>query len=108
MTAPNCSGKCLTGRLLPCVQPLSAEADDVAARYERVADALLRRDHAVLGAAPPAPPRGDWPTNLGTDLYHLADLHVWLDGLRDDLGRIRADAPGLPSEPARRRRAAPA
>ena len=101
-------GKCLTGRLLPCVEPLSAEADDVAARYERVADALLRRDHAVLGAAPPEPPRGDWPTDLGTDLYHLADLHVWLDGLRDDLGRIRADAPGLPSEPARRTRAAPA
>ncbi len=90
------------GRLLPCVEPLSAEADDVAARYERAAGALLRRDHAVLGAAPPEPPRGDWPTDLGTDLYHLADLHVWLDGLRDDLGRIRADAPGLPSEPARR------
>ena len=101
-------GQCPTGRLLPCVEPLSAEADDVAARYEQVADALLRRDHAVLGAAPPGPPRGDWPTNLGTDLYHLADLHVWLDGLRDDLGRIRADAPGLPSEPTRRRRAAPA
>ena len=100
--------ECPTGRLLPCVEPLSAEADDVAARYEQVADALLRRDHAVLGAAPPEPPRGDWPTNLGTDLYHLADLHVWLDGLRDDLGRIRVDAPGLPSEPARRRRAAPA
>ena len=90
---------------LPCVEPLSAEADDVAARYERVADALLRRDHAVLGAAPPEPPRGDWPTDLGTDLYHLADLHVWLDGLRDDLGRIRVDAPDLPNEPARRRRA---
>jgi uncharacterized membrane protein YccC len=108
VTAPYCSGKCLSGRLLPCVQPLSAEGDDVAARYERVADALLRRDHAVLGAAPPEPPPGDWPTNLGTDLYHLADLHVWLDGLRDDLGRIRTDAPGLPGEPARRRRAAPA
>ena len=25
-------------------------------------------------AAPPDPPRSDWPTNLGTDLYHLADL----------------------------------
>ena len=107
-TAPDCSGRCLTGRLLPCVQPLSAEADDVAARYERVADALLRRDHAVRGVAPPAAPRGDWPTNLGTDLYHLADLHVWLDGLRDDLGRIHVDAPDVPSEPARRRRAAPA
>ena len=27
---------------------------------------------------------------LLADLYHLADLHVWLDGLRDDLGRIPA------------------
>ena len=106
MTAPNCSGECLTGRLLPCVEPLSAEADDVAARYEQVADALLRRDHAVLGAAPPEPPRGDWPTNLGTDLYHLADLHVWLDGLRDDLARIPVDLQQRPQEAARR--AAPA
>jgi hypothetical protein len=51
---------------------------------------LLRRDHVVRAATSPAPPRGDWPTDLGADLYHLADLHVWLDGLRDDLGRIPA------------------
>ncbi len=82
--------ECPTGRLLPCVQPLAAEADAVAARYERVADALLRRDHVVLAAKSPVPSRGDWPTDLGADLYHLADLHVWLDGLRDDLGRIPA------------------
>ncbi len=100
--------ECPTAHLLPCVEPLSAEADDVAARYEQVADALLRGDHAVLGSAPPGPPRGDWPTNLGTDLYHLADLHVWLDGLHDDLGRIRADTPGLTGESTQRRRAAPA
>ena len=58
--------ECPTGRLLPCVQPLAAAADDVATRYERVADALLRRDHAGLAARPPDPPRGDWPTDLGT------------------------------------------
>ena len=68
--------ECPTGRLLPCVQPLAAEADAVATRYERVADALLRRDHVGLAARSPVPPRGDWPTDLGTDLYHLADLHV--------------------------------
>ena len=32
----------------------------------------------------------DWPTDLGQALYQLADLRVWLDGLRDDLGRITA------------------
>ena len=74
------------------MQPLAAEADAVATRYEQVADALLRRDHVVLAAGLPAPPRGDWPTDLGADLYHLADLHVWLDGLRDDLGRIPASS----------------
>ena len=45
---------CPTGASLACPasEPLSAEADDVAARYEQVADALLRGDHAVLGACP--------------------------------------------------------
>ena len=85
--------ECPTGRLLPCVEALTVEADDVAARYDRVADALGRRDRSVLTAAPPDPPRGDWPTHLGVDLYHLADLHVWLDGLRDDLARIPAVPP---------------
>ena len=36
----------------------------------------------------PLPSDVDWPTDLGQDLYHVADLRVWLDGLRDDLGRI--------------------
>src|SRR6185295_7282338 len=97
-----------TGRLLPCAQPLFGVAEDVAERYDRVADGLLRHDRDALIHPPPPRSHRDWPTDLGRDLYHLADLHVWLDGLRDDLGRIRADVPGLPSEPARHRRAAPA
>jgi hypothetical protein len=44
-------------------------------------------------AAPlPAAPRVEWPTGPGTDLYHLADLRVWLDGLREDLGRLAGAA----------------
>ena len=85
--------ECPSGRLLPCVEALTVAADDVAARYDRVADALVRRDREVLTAPPPAPPTGEWPTHLGADLYHLADLHVWLDGLRDDLSRIAAPSP---------------
>jgi uncharacterized membrane protein YccC len=79
---------CPTGGLLPCVVPLTASAADVAGRYERTAGALQRRDRATLTARPPDPPAADWPTDLGQDLYHLADLRVWLDGLREDLGRI--------------------
>jgi uncharacterized membrane protein YccC len=95
--------ECPGGRLLPCVDALTAEADDVAARYDRTAEALARRDRSVLTATPPPPPRGDWPTHLGADLYHLADLHVWLDGLRDDLTRISAaGSPQPPLEPVRR------
>jgi uncharacterized membrane protein YccC len=86
---------CPTGRLLPCVDPLTASAADVAGRYERVADGLLRRDRAALTERRPDPPDADWPTDLGQDLYHLADLRVWLDGLREDLGRVvgRAEQP---------------
>jgi len=86
---------CPSGGLLPCATPLTASADDVAARYERVADGLRRRDRDVVRAPQPAAPDLTWPTDLGESLYHLADLRVWLDGLRDDLGRIPA-----PTEPA--------
>jgi Fusaric acid resistance protein-like len=79
---------CPTGGLLPCVDPLTASAADVANRYERVADGLLRHDRAALTDRRPDPPGTGWPTDLGQDLYHLADLHVWLDGLREDLGRV--------------------
>ena len=40
----------------------------------------------------------DWPTDLGQHLYVLADMRVWLDGLRDDLGRI-ASTPADPDDP---------
>ena len=86
--------ECPTGCLLPCVGPLKAAADDVARRYERVADALLRRDKEALLRPQPEPPDADWPTDLGQALYHVADLRVWLDGLRDDLGRLASPPPG--------------
>ena len=79
---------CPTGRLLPCVTPLTASADDVANRYERVAAALRTRSGVASAVDLPSPSDADWPTDLGQDLYHVADLRVWLDGLRDDLGRI--------------------
>jgi hypothetical protein len=88
--------ECPTGRLLPCSPVLSAVAVDVAERYDRVADGLLRHDPAPAGPQGP-PPRPDWPTDLGPALYHLAELRVWLDGLRDDLARI-ADTAAAPAD----------
>jgi uncharacterized membrane protein YccC len=79
---------CPTGTLLPCVAPLNSEAIEIAARYEQVAGGLLAHDRAALTTPLPDPPPTPWPTDLGQDLYHLADLRVWLDGLRDDLGRV--------------------
>jgi hypothetical protein len=86
-----------TGGLLACSDTLSAAAADVADRYERVADGVRRRDRAALNEPLPDLPSADWPTDLGQDLYHLADLRVWLDGLRDDLGRITAPPQPAPS-----------
>jgi uncharacterized membrane protein YccC len=80
---------CPAGGLLPCVGPLTATAWDVAQRYERAAEGLLRHDREP--ARRPARERAapvEWPTNLGHDLYVIADLRAWLDGLRDDIGRI--------------------
>jgi uncharacterized membrane protein YccC len=82
---------CPTGCLLPCLEPLSAAAEDVARCYARVATSLLERDGRATAPLPERPVL-DWPTDLGKELYALADLRVWLDGLRDDLGRI-AGAP---------------
>jgi uncharacterized membrane protein YccC len=93
--------ECPDGRLLPCVAPLTTIAADVADRYARAADALLRRDDAALAAPPPDPPHVDWPTDLGVALYQLADLRVWLESLRDDLGRV-TDAGGPPGDLRRR------
>jgi uncharacterized membrane protein YccC len=79
---------CPTGGILPTVTPLNASATDVASRYEHVALGLLTRDRVALVEPGPPRPGGDWPTDLGQSLYHVADLRVWLDGLRDDLDRI--------------------
>jgi uncharacterized membrane protein YccC len=79
---------CPTGRLLECVGPLDRAAADVAARFEHVALGLARRDRAALSAPTLPAPDLVWPTNLGPALYHLSDLRVWLDGLRDDLSRV--------------------
>ncbi len=84
--------ECPTGRLLPGAGALSTVAADVADRYARVADGLLRHDRDAVAAPLPAAPRVEWPTDLGADRYHLADLRVWLDGLRDDLGRLAGAA----------------
>ncbi len=79
---------CPNGRRLPCVTPLTDSAADVAERYERVAAALHARSGVADAVHLPVPTDVAWPTDLGQDLYHVADLRVWLDGLRDDLGRI--------------------
>jgi uncharacterized membrane protein YccC len=91
---------CPTGGLLPCVAPLTAAAEDVAGRFRDVSDRLL---HRQWPAGPPTPAQQptDWPTDLAQDLYHLADLRVWLDGLRADLNRVvTSTEPGAAGEPA--------
>lgn len=77
-----------TGGLVPGVASLADLVDDVASRFERVAERLLRHDRNAVTAGLPRPPATEWPTNLGQALYSLADLRVWLDGLREDLDRI--------------------
>ncbi|WP_250002682.1 FUSC family protein [Actinoplanes sp. M2I2] len=74
---------CPAGGLLPCVTQLTALAADVAGWYDRSAEQLLRNE------TPPRPgeQKGPmaWPDDLGQDLYIVADLRAWLDGLREDL-----------------------
>jgi hypothetical protein len=84
---------CPTGGLVPCVASLAALADDVVGRFERVAEGLLRHDRTAVTTKLSAPPAIEWPTNLGQALYHLADLRVWLYGLREDLDRITPSIP---------------
>ena len=79
---------CPSGGVLPGVESLTRGATDVASRYEHVAVGLLTRSRDSLHEPAPEPPAAEWPTDLGQDLYHLADLRVWFDGLREDLGRI--------------------
>jgi len=62
-------------------------SDSVANRYADVGAELL---HRVPVAIPEiAAPAVAWPTNLGDALYHVADLRVWLEGVSDDLTRLR-------------------
>jgi uncharacterized membrane protein YccC len=80
---------CPAGGLLPSVGPLTATAWDVARRYERASEGLLARDRGFVERPAPARPEPvEWPTDLGQDLYIIADLRAWLDGLRDDIARI--------------------
>ncbi len=79
---------CPSGGLLPCVNELTVSTADVAGRYEHAALTLLLEDATTAPASAGAGPELSWPDNLGRDLYHLADLRVWLDGLRDDLTRL--------------------
>ena len=77
---------CPAGGLLPCVEPLTALASDVAGRYVD-ASAAVAEHGTVPGAAPPLAGLV-WPTDLGQDLYIIADLRTWLDGLREDVAAI--------------------
>jgi uncharacterized membrane protein YccC len=77
---------CPAGGLLPCVEPLSALAADVAGRYADASAAVA--EHGALPTAAPPLTGLDWPTDLGQDLYVVADLRTWLDGLREDIAAI--------------------
>ncbi|WP_433307197.1 FUSC family protein [Actinoplanes sp. CA-030573] len=83
---------CPAGGLLPSVTPLTAAAAEVAARYDDAAEALTRHEPVV--PSPVTAERLVWPTDLGQDLYIIADLRVWLDGLRRDIGAIRGRPEG--------------
>ena len=87
---------CPTGRMLTCRRPLTAAAATVAGGYEELA-ARLRHGGRTAIAVPRLRPEA-WPDDLGTDLYHLADIRVWLAGLADDLAHLTqpstADAGG--------------
>ena len=101
----SCEGSVRPGGLLPCVEALH-DRDRTTSRPGSTGSPAPSPGATgpCSTAPPPDPPRTDWPTNLGADLYHLADLHVWLDGLRDDLARIPVDTSS--GRRRRRRRAA--
>jgi hypothetical protein len=79
---------CPAGGVLPSVPALDRVAADAAGRYDHVAVGLLTRDREALREELPGPPEMEWPVGLGADLYHVSDLVVWIDGLRDDLSRL--------------------
>jgi uncharacterized membrane protein YccC len=78
---------CPPGHLHACISPLRTLSDSVASRYADVGAELLHRVPVAIPAA--GAPAVQWPTNLGDAVYHLADLRVWLDGISDDLTRLR-------------------
>ena len=84
---------CPAGGLLPCVEPLTALASDVADRYVDASAALA--EHGKLRASAPALTGLVWPTDLGQDLYIIADLRTWLDGLREDIAAIGGRPEGV-------------
>jgi uncharacterized membrane protein YccC len=77
---------CPSGRMVACRRQLDTAAAGVASAYEGLG-ALLRTGSRVDVPVPVLPPE-QWPTDLGTDLYHLADIRVWLAGLADDFARL--------------------
>jgi hypothetical protein len=48
-----------------------------------------------MPAAPPPLTGLVWPTDLGQDLYVIADLRTWLDGLREDIAAITGRPEGI-------------
>jgi uncharacterized membrane protein YccC len=78
---------CPPGHLHACISPLRTLSDSVASRYAEVGAELLHRVPVAIPAA--AAPAVAWPTSLGDAVYHLADLRVWLEGISDDLTRLR-------------------
>lgn len=88
---------CPSGRMVACRQQLHTAAASVATAYDGLG-ALLRNGSRVDVPVPALPPE-EWPTDLGTDLYHLADIRVWLTGLADDFARLAGPSTvdGLPA-----------
>lgn len=84
---------CPAGGLLPCVEPLTTLATDVAGRYDRAATVLA--EHGRMPTTAPPPVALEWPTDLGQDLYIIADLRAWLDGLREDVAAISGRPEGV-------------
>jgi uncharacterized membrane protein YccC len=82
---------CPTGRMVTCRDQLTATAAIVAGGYEDLAARLRHGDSTAIPV--PRLPAQDWPPGLGTDLYHLADLQVWLTGLTDDLTGLARPRP---------------
>jgi hypothetical protein len=78
---------CAVGRLSDYAGPLGITSSSVAAGYDAVAAQLLTR--RPIDVPPVVRDDEAWPVDLGADLYHLADLRVWLDGVADDLTHIQ-------------------